>query len=67
MAKGSFKRFQQARRNEWLMGTLTDVARLEGRLGLMTEAQRAQFYGEEYLDPGERLSKLLAASAEAGV
>ncbi len=65
--RNSFNRFRQARHSEWLMGTMTDITRLEGKLGLMTETQWAEFYGEDYLDPGQKLSKLLGAAANAGV
>lgn len=45
----------------------TEIARLEGRLGLMTEEDLAAFYGPEYLDPDQKLSRLLATAAAAGV
>jgi hypothetical protein len=65
--KKSFRRYQQARRREWLLDTLTEIARLEGRLGLLTDQGQADFYGAEYLDPDQKLAKLLDAAAEAGV
>ena len=61
------KGYQRARRREWLLDTLTEVARLEGRLGLMTEEEREAFYGPEYLAPEERLGRLLEQAAAAGV
>lgn len=60
------KAYQRTRRREWLLGTLTEVAKLEGRLGLMTEDARSDFYGPEYLDPGQKLGRLLEQAA-AGV
>jgi hypothetical protein len=65
--KKSFRRYQQAQRREWLLGTLTEIARLEGRLGLLDEEAQADFYGADYLDPDQKLAKLLSAVAEAGV
>lgn len=66
MARG-LKAYQRARRLEWLAGTLTEIARLEGRLGLLTEETRAAFYGQEYLDPEQRLGQLLQEAAAVGV
>jgi hypothetical protein len=65
--KKAFKRYQRERRREWLLGTLTEIAQLEGRLGLLDEEAQADFYGAEYLDPDQKLAKLLSAAAEAGV
>jgi hypothetical protein len=65
--KKGFKSYQRERRREWLLGTLTEIAQLEGRLGLLDEEAQADFYGAEYLDPDQKLAKLLSAAAEAGV
>jgi hypothetical protein len=51
------------RRQSWLQDTLTEIARLEGRLGLLTEEARAAFYGEDYLEPHARLDALYQAQA----
>ncbi len=40
---------------------------LEVRLGLVTDDQKAAFYGDIYLDPWQRLSRLYKAAAERGV
>ena len=63
----SLARYQRARHREWLLDTLAEIARLEGRLGLMTEEALADFYGPDYLDPDQKLSRLLATAAAAGV
>jgi len=57
------KRFQRMRRQSWLQDTLTEIAKLEGRLGLLTEEARAAFYGEDYLEPHARLDALYQAQA----
>jgi len=59
--------FQRMRRLDWLNGALTEIARLEGRLGLLTEEARTAFYGTDYLSPHERLDALYKAQAQAGV
>lgn len=60
---GRLKAYQRARRREWLLATETEVFALEGRLGLMTEEARADFYGPEYLDPDQKLGRLLERAA----
>jgi hypothetical protein len=63
--------YQRARRQEWLAGTLHEVAVLEGRLmgvlGLDEEALRARLYSGQYLAPWERLDVLTAEAARVGV
>lgn len=58
--------FRRMRRAEWLNEALIEIARLEGRLGLLTEEARAAFYGETYLTPHERLDALYKAQAQMG-
>ncbi len=57
--------YQRAQRREWLLDILTEIARLEGRLGLLTEEAKASFYGEEYQDPEQRLALLLGQVTES--
>jgi hypothetical protein len=63
--------YQRARRQEWLSDTLTEVARLEGRLmaalDLDLEQVEAEVYGPDYLTLWERLDVLTAKAAEVGV
>ena len=64
MKKGTSRlaKHKRARRQEWLLATLTDVARLESRLGLLDEQDRADFYGHDYLEPDQKLDRLLKAA-----
>ena len=63
----SLAAYRRAQRRDWLLSTLTEIAALEGRLGLLTEADQAAFYGPEYLAPDEKLGRLLDTAATVGV
>jgi hypothetical protein len=70
MASG-LQSWRRRRHQEELSSTLTEVAKLEGRLmaahDLDIEEVKDRFYGDEYLTPWERYDVLLNAAAEAGV
>jgi hypothetical protein len=51
------------RRQAWLQDTLTEIAQLEGHLGLLTEEARVAFYGEDDLEPHAQLDALYQAQA----
>jgi hypothetical protein len=63
--------YQRARRQEWLSDTLTEVARLEGRLTTALDLDlagvEAEVYGTDYLTPWEWLDVLTAKAADVGV
>lgn len=65
--KGAWRKYRREAYLESRHEITIEVARLEGRLGLLTAAQAAAFYGTEYLDPWQKHDRLLKAAAERGV